>query len=207
MHVGCSTKASATFPVPCGLGDGYHREDEAFPWHSHVPPPERFHVNAVCSPRQPPAGAVAPGTAGRSLAAVGQVPRGRRWPWCPGRGTCVNGMGTAREEMSLHTLCSASCLSLWAEWALQAPQFHEVLSQKVWGAAQGRYNSCFYSFLIFHPQRSTPCLRRGETLACALPRSCTSLQSLVCIHEGFWDLGERSEDLAKSFQAKVMVYF
>lgn len=173
MHVGCSTKASAVVPVPCGSGDGYHQKEQAFPWHSRGPCPECFHVNAAHSPGQPPAGAVAPGTAGRGLAEVGRVPRGRRWPWCPGGGTCVNGMSSAREEMSLCavTLCSASCLCLWAEWALQAPQFHVVLSQKVKGWLKADKIHVFIHSWLFTHREAPPVQEGGKhwPVLCPIP--------------------------------------
>lgn len=81
------------FPVPCGLGDGYHREDQAFPWHSDVPSPECFHVNAACSPWQPPAGAVAPGTAGK-------VSWGRSGPGAPAEEPEWNGQCKGRDVPS-----------------------------------------------------------------------------------------------------------
>lgn len=97
-----------------------------------------------------------------------------RWDGCHGGGTCVNGMSSAREEMSLRavTLCSASCLCLWAEWALQAPQFHVVLSQKVWGWLKAdKIHVFIHSWLFTH--REAPPVQEGWKhwpVLCPIPR-------------------------------------
>lgn len=130
---------------------------------------------------------------------------------CPGRGIHTflcewNGQCKRRDVPSCsHLVLSLLFVSLSRMGCAGTPVPCSAIPEGL-GVTQGRYNSWFYSFLIFSHREAPPFRRRGSTgvylykvLYAPFLYKIPSLQSLVCIHGGFWDLRERSEDLAKSF--------
>lgn len=117
------------------------------------------------------------------------MPQGRRWPWCPGRGTCVNGMGNAREEMSLHSHLVLSLLFVSLSrmgFAGTPVPCSAVPEGPSWGSRQ--IQLMFLLISDFSPTEKHPLFRRGGNagLCSALfLYKVPSLQSFVCIHGDF----------------------
>lgn len=129
---------------------------------------KRFHVNAVCSPRQPPAGAVAPG---------------KRWDKChgggggpgaPQRNLCEwNGQCKRRDVPSCsHLVLSLPFVSLSRMGFAGTPVPCSAVPEGLEGSSR---QIQFMVLLIpdFSPTEKHPLFKRGEALACVLPRSYT----------------------------------
>lgn len=91
----------------------------------------------------------------------------------PGRGTCVNGMGSARDVPSCsHLVLSLLFVSLSRMGFAGTPVPCSAVPEGLEGSSR---QIQFMVLLIpdFSPTEKHPLFKRGEALACALPCSCT----------------------------------
>lgn len=198
MHLGCSTKAAAVFPVPCVW------EIPSGRWGMSLAQPCSLCRVFPCECCSQPSAATSRSCRTRDC--------GTQWEevaLCPGRGIHTllcewNGQCKKRDVPSCsHLVLSLLFVSLSRMGCAGTP-VPCVLSQEVWGVTQGRYNSWFYSFLIFFPQRSTPVQEEGKhwwvpTQGSVCPIPIQGSQFAVLSVHPWRLLRERSEDLAKSF--------